>query len=43
MWVPCIFFLFNVRSLLGVNVTVRVTDIDEACSDFLENIEVSET
>ena len=43
MWIPCIFFLFNVRSLLGVNVTVRVTDIDEACSDFLEKFEVSET
>ena len=43
MFGPCIFFLLNVNSILGVNVTVRVTDIDEGCDDFFKRFEVSKT
>ena len=43
MCVPCIFILIGVNSILGVNVTVRVTDIDDACDDFFERFEVSKT
>ena len=41
MFAPCIFFLLNVNSIIGVNVTVRVTDIDEDCDDFFKRFEVS--